>query len=64
MTNITERKRAEARLRELAAMLDLAHDAIIVRSLARSPDSLLEPRRGNACTAGPRRKPSGAKSAS
>jgi len=33
MTNITERKRAEARLRELAAMLDLAHDAIIVRSL-------------------------------
>jgi len=32
MRDITERKRTEAALREQAALLDLAHDAIIVRS--------------------------------
>jgi PAS domain S-box-containing protein len=32
--DITERKQAEARVREQAAMLDLAHDAILVRNFA------------------------------
>ena len=53
--DITERTRAEARIREQAALLDQARDAILLRDM---DDNILFWNRGaDACTVGRRRRP-------